>query len=238
MAAGCRYDDAGPWNGGQSCAGRFYPGTEALGEALIKKYGGSYGGYSCRQNTADLSQLSVHGTGRAIDFFPQSKSEGDVIAAWLTANHEKFGIQLVIWWHRDWQCGQGWTSYGGPVPHTDHLHIELTIPASRENTAATYGGELFTVSQFQDLNSNVTRQGRMTRETVVTQARLTRSFVANLFERAADQNRRLSAQEVKQLIRKVEEESDAVLAAIDASDPDTPVPQSLASPIHKVEDTP
>jgi hypothetical protein len=229
MARGCRYDEAGPWLGGRTCAGKFYDGTESLGETLKRKYGGSYGGYACRQNTADSSQLSVHGTGRAIDFFPQSKSEGDAIASWLVANHEKFGIQLVIWWYRDWQCGDGWTTYTGPVPHTDHLHIELTIEASRENTSATYLGELFTVGQYQDIQTNVTRQGRMTRETVVTQGRLTRSFVSNLFEKAATQNRSLSKDEVIAIKQKVERESQQIIEAIDASDPDTPVPDGLGT---------
>ena len=127
MAAGCRYDDAGPWLGGRSCSGKFYPGTEALGEALQRNFGGSYGGYACRQNTADSSQLSVHGTGRAVDWFPPSKTAGDRGAAWLVQNHAKFGVQIVIWWHEDWQCGDGWTGYTGPNPHTDHVHVELTI---------------------------------------------------------------------------------------------------------------
>lgn len=141
MAEDCRYDEAGPWDGGAHCSGTFHPGTEALGEYLQGRYGGSYGGYSCRPNTADTSQLSVHGTGRAIDFFPQSRAEGDAIAALCVSNQEDWGIQLVIWWMHDWQCPQGWTDYGGPVPHTDHLHIELTIPAAHNNTRATYEGQ-------------------------------------------------------------------------------------------------
>jgi hypothetical protein len=72
------------------------PGTEALGEHLQAKFGGSYGGYSCRPNTADGSKQSVHGTGRAIDFFPNNKAEGDAIANLCVSNHAKWGIQLVI----------------------------------------------------------------------------------------------------------------------------------------------
>jgi hypothetical protein len=224
MAAGCRYDDAGPWLGGRSCSGRFHSGTEALGEAIKRKWGGSYGGYSCRQNTADASQLSVHGTGRAIDFFPQSKGEGDAIARWLVENHEEFGIQLIIWWYKDWSCGGGWSSYGGPVPHTDHLHIELTIPASRENTPATYTGELFSMGQYEDLRGAITRQGRLNRETTVTQARLTRSFISNLFEKAASQNRSLSSAEITAIKTKIENESQEIQAAIDAANADAEDP--------------
>jgi hypothetical protein len=130
MSRGCRYDEAGPWMGGTRCAGHIKRGTFALGKALANYWGGSFGGYACRQNTADASQMSVHGTGRALDFFPQSRGEGDAIAAFLVAHHEQLGIQLVIWWRRDWQCGPGWTVYGGPVPHTDHLHIEQDASAA------------------------------------------------------------------------------------------------------------
>lgn len=130
MSRGCRYDEAGPWMGGAHCGGHIRRGTFALGKALANFWGGSFGGYACRPNTADESQMSVHGTGRALDFFPQSRAEGDAIAAFLVAHHEELGIQLVIWWRRDWQCGDGWTPYGGPVPHTDHLHIEQDATAA------------------------------------------------------------------------------------------------------------
>lgn len=143
MAAGCRYDEAGPWLGGSKCRGSLIRGTDELGKYLARRYGEKipYQGYACRQNTADASQMSVHGTGRALDFFPQNKTDGDAIAALLAHNHARWGIQLVIWWRRDWQCDQGWTGYTGPNPHTDHLHIELTVPAAGTNTAATYAGK-------------------------------------------------------------------------------------------------
>jgi hypothetical protein len=113
-----------------------------LGEHLVDEFGGYYGGYSCRPNTADSSQMSVHGTGRAFDYFPEAKYEGDAVARLLVENHERWGIQLIIWWYKDWKCGVGWTYYSGPVPHTDHLHVELTIPAAQNNDAQTYGGNM------------------------------------------------------------------------------------------------
>lgn len=135
----CRYDSAGPWNGGRGCSGSFTPGARALGEHLTGRYGGSFQGYNCRPNTAAPSMLSVHGTGRAVDFFPPSKAVGDQVAALLVDNWERWGVQMVIWYRRDWTCSNGWTSYGGPNPHTDHIHLELTVPAGQSNTAATYG---------------------------------------------------------------------------------------------------
>lgn len=139
MTYPCRYDSAGPWNGGASCAGGLLDSTRNLGAALVERYeGGRAEGYNCRPNTADASQLSVHGTGRAVDYFPPSMAAGHSAAAWLVANWAKFGIQMVIWNRRDWTCAAGWTSYGGPSPHTDHLHIEQQTAAAHAAHPVSY----------------------------------------------------------------------------------------------------
>jgi hypothetical protein len=59
------YDGAPPWNGGANCSGALFSGTRILADYLKREFSGvsSYGGYSCRPNTANTSQLSVHGTG-------------------------------------------------------------------------------------------------------------------------------------------------------------------------------
>lgn len=235
MAAGCRYDGAGPWNGGRSCSRRFTPGAEALGDALVRSYGGSYGGYACRPNTADASELSVHGTGRAIDFFPPSKAIGDAVALWLTQNHIKFGIQLVIWWREDWSCsaldgvpgvgaGDGWTNYSGPNPHTDHLHIELTIPAGANNTAATYKKELFPVGQYREIREAIARTNRTVSEKVVAQGRATRDYVDARLDALELREGRHDAQQLAAIRQKIENEADAIMAKIDADDPEPPIP--------------
>ena len=134
----CGYDSAGPWDGGRNCSGRQLPAVAALGQYLVGRYGGSFQGYNCRPNTADASQLSQHGTGRALDYFPESLAEGSAVAELLVEHWEAWGVQLVIWNRRDWTCAAGWTSYGGPNPHTDHLHIELRDQAARSNRTADY----------------------------------------------------------------------------------------------------
>jgi hypothetical protein len=233
MAAGCRYDDAPAWNP-NLCSGTFTPGAEALGDALIRIFGGSYQGYACRPNTADENRMSVHGTGRAVDYFPESKAKGDAAARWLTVNHVKFGVQLVIWWHQDWSCsaldnvpgvgaGDGWTPYGGPVPHTDHLHIELTIPASQNNTAATYTKELFTVGQYRELREAGARQTRMLSEKIVAQGRMTRDYIDARLDALEARGQKLSASEIAAIRQKVENESNEVMAHIDAQFPDPPI---------------
>ena len=156
MAVGCRYDGAPDWDGGAHCAASFQPGAEALGDALVDKFGGRYEGLACRPNTADPRKTSKHGDGSTIDWYPPGVvgsaaqvAVGNAAADWLAENHERFGVQLIIWDREDWSCGalddvpgvgegDGWTPYGGPHPHDDHEHIELTDPAAASNTAETY----------------------------------------------------------------------------------------------------
>jgi hypothetical protein len=145
------YDGAPPWNGGANCSGTFLGGTRIVGDYLKREFSGvsSYQGYSCRPNTANPSRLSIHGTGRAIDvFIPLSggdadNTQGDQVANWLITHAERIGIQLVIWDRSVWQAslsGEKLRAYGGPVPHIDHLHVELIIAASRQQTAWFHDG--------------------------------------------------------------------------------------------------
>jgi hypothetical protein len=138
------YEEAGSWSGGSRCSGTFLPGSRALGDYLVANFGASsYDGYSCRPNTASTSQLSMHGTGRAIDLFiPQSggradNDRGDPIANWLVQHAEEIGVQFIIWDQTKWNgsySGAKDASYGGPNPHTDHLHIELTSDGANQRT--------------------------------------------------------------------------------------------------------
>ncbi len=142
-----RYDDAPAWNGGRNCGGSFHPGTRELGDYLRANFRAvsSYGGYSCRPNTADTSRTSVHGTGRAIDvFIPLSRGDadntlGDPVANWLITNASVLGVQLVIWdrssWNASRPAGSKLRAYGGPHPHHDHLHVELNADGAARRTA-------------------------------------------------------------------------------------------------------
>ncbi len=143
-----KYTDAGPWNNGNGCAGGMTPGNEILRQYLYDHFPSisSIGGYSCRQNTANLSQLSVHGTGRALDvMIPEVGSSsdadndaGDPVGNWLIENAEVIGIQYIIWdrwtWSPSRTPGAKGRSYGGPNPHTDHLHVELSLASSTRTT--------------------------------------------------------------------------------------------------------
>jgi MYXO-CTERM domain-containing protein len=139
------YDSPPPWDGGAHCGGSLLEGTRQLGDYLEGRFHQiyTYGGYSCRQNTGNLSQTSVHGTGRALDLMIHTidgdadNGAGDPIAAWLIENAESIGVQYVIWDHWDWapyRSGSNDGSYGGPIPHVDHIHMELTIEGAHRLT--------------------------------------------------------------------------------------------------------
>ncbi len=145
-----RYDSPPPWEGGRNCGGTFHAGTRELAEYLVGNFeASSYGGYSCRQNTASPGQTSVHGTGRAIDLFVRldggqaDNDRGDPIGAWLIRNASQIGVQYIIWDRWQWngsRSGRKDRAYGGPHPHHDHLHIELNHDGAARRTPWFDGG--------------------------------------------------------------------------------------------------
>ena len=137
------YDDAPTWTNAKTCAGKLRPGGKVVGELLMDKYAAvaSVGGYACRRNTADTKRMSVHGTGRALDVMiptiagAPDRKQGDRIANWLILNAQQIGVQLIIWNRTIWRAnGTNDASYGGPIPHLDHLHVELTEEAAAHST--------------------------------------------------------------------------------------------------------
>ena len=110
-----------------------HPGTNEVREYLLARFSGirNSGTYCCRQNSNNLSELSVHAIGRAIDLgVPQiagaaDNTVGDAVANFLVENAEYIGIQRVIWDYTFWNGERGFGSLGGN-PHTDHIHVELS----------------------------------------------------------------------------------------------------------------
>jgi hypothetical protein len=160
------YQGAPPWAGGANCGGGLLPGTRQLGDFIKAKFPGrvtSYGGYACRPNTANTSQTSVHGTGRALDLFvPLSggaadNTKGDEVANWLVVNAAAIGIQYVIWDRADWGGSRGGDkmgAYGGPHPHHDHLHIELTHAGANRLTPFFNAPPAVIVNRAGDFNGD------------------------------------------------------------------------------------
>lgn len=137
-----RYDGAPNWSS-RACAGKLMTGADRLGDFLEEEFTTitSIGGYVCRQNTANRSKMSVHGTGRALDIFipkiggQANNTKGDAVANWLVMNAARIGVQMIIWDRTVWMAnGRNDRAYSGPHPHDDHLHVELTLPAAAMQT--------------------------------------------------------------------------------------------------------
>jgi uncharacterized protein YraI len=143
-----RYDDAGPYNGGKGCTKGFTPGAKRLQGWLRANFGpATIQGFSCRPNTASPSKTSIHGVGRASDWFKNASKASDraIVSrfiARMTANGaaqaRAMGVQYFIWNRKQYSVrGKGILvrSYSGPNPHTDHVHIEQNIAGSKLQTS-------------------------------------------------------------------------------------------------------
>ena len=143
------YTGAGPWfDDERSCQGTFTDGGAVLRDYLLAYFPqiDVIGGYSCRPIVGNPSQTSVHATGRALDLMIRTTADsdadndlGDPVAHWLIQNAEFIGIQFIIWdqttWGAEREAGNKEREYGGPNPHIDHLHIELSTEAGAMQTA-------------------------------------------------------------------------------------------------------
>ncbi|MEZ4410033.1 MAG: MYXO-CTERM sorting domain-containing protein [Polyangiales bacterium] len=123
-----------------------HPGTRDLNAFLLRRYpflraGGTY---CCRQNSAAtrVPMLSVHATGRAIDLMvPMTGGDadntlGDQVANWLVENASFIGVQRVIWDRAFWNGERGFGLLSSAsLPHTDHLHVELSVDGAARRTA-------------------------------------------------------------------------------------------------------
>jgi hypothetical protein len=138
------YDPPPAWNGGAGCAGSLTAGATALAAHIRASFPGisAIGGYNCRPNSASPSQMSVHGTGRALDIMiPRvnggaNSAVGDPIANWLVRNAQAIGVQYIIWNRVRWAGHRHphAAAYGGPHPHDDHVHVEITNAAAARRT--------------------------------------------------------------------------------------------------------
>jgi hypothetical protein len=128
---------------GSACSGGVKTGTQTVGEYVKSQYPGinetSY--YNCRGNTADTGVISMHGAGRAVDLMipkignQPNTAVGDPVAEWIARNAVGLGVQYFIWNKTAFSrtpsrsAAGRFSLYTGPVPHTDHIHTEVTLAA-------------------------------------------------------------------------------------------------------------
>ncbi|MBI1748805.1 MAG: hypothetical protein HYR55_19800 [Acidobacteria bacterium] len=114
------------------------------------------GTYTRTRNLGIIRACSVGGTsehkeGRAWDWgvrvtVPAERRNADDLIGWLlqrdphgnaNARLRRFGLMYMIWNRRIWasyRAGEGWRSYSGPNPHTDHVHFSFGWPGARRQT--------------------------------------------------------------------------------------------------------
>jgi hypothetical protein len=133
-----------------------HAGTTAIADHIFSTwtFARNSGVYSCRRNSGNRSHLSVHAIGRAIDIgIPTiagdaDNTRGDEIANWLITNAEHIGVQRVIWDGMYWTASRRNDHFremcdtvaecDGRTPpdhHVNHIHLEVSIAASRRETA-------------------------------------------------------------------------------------------------------
>ncbi|WP_162787036.1 peptidoglycan-binding domain-containing protein, partial [Janibacter anophelis] len=96
--------------------------------------------------------LTEHSEGRALDWMlnaydPHERAVADGVISWLLAPDSegrpaamarRFGIMYIIWNRQIWgtyQMDEGWRSYNGVSPHTDHIHFSFSWDGAMKRTS-------------------------------------------------------------------------------------------------------
>jgi len=156
--AGALPEPLADYQGQDECSATAKPGVLAFKELLLARYPGSRNLGIVR--ACHLGARSEHKEGRAFDWGvrvdrPKEAGYARDLTGWLLAtdasgvryaNARRLGIMYMIWNRRIWsasRAAEGWRTYSGPNPHTDHVHFSFTWPAAFKLTSywtgKTYG---------------------------------------------------------------------------------------------------
>jgi hypothetical protein len=132
------------YTGFDRVASGYLAGTERFKNMVLFLHGGklkNYGSFQVRKIRGS-DKMSVHATGRAIDFGYTNREDGLAFADFCVRNAEAFGIEAIHdyrygSWGRGWYCNRGdWSVYkkktignGG-----NWIHVELS-PAVANDAA-------------------------------------------------------------------------------------------------------
>lgn len=109
-----------PGGGGGGGTGKETPNTLQWLNYAASKWGVTVGGWRAHGSVPN----SDHPKGRAIDIM-SSGSLAQGIANDFVSQAGSRGVSYVIWNRHIWTPAQGWHSYSGPNPHTDHVHVSF-----------------------------------------------------------------------------------------------------------------
>lgn len=137
-----------PYQGQHLCSPAAKPGVVAFRDLLLRTYPRTRNlGIS---RACSVGGRSEHKEGRAFDWGvhvnrPAEKAAADDMLRWLLAtdkhgnrhaNARRLGVQYVIWNKRIWSSyAPTWRAYGGPNPHTDHVHVSFNWPGANKQTS-------------------------------------------------------------------------------------------------------
>jgi hypothetical protein len=124
------------------------PGVVAFRDLLNATYG-SHWSNILRPCTGAPSE---HLAGRALDWslnagLASDRATADDIFRWLFATDRygnsyamarRLGVMYIIWNGRIWgsyRAAEGWRSYGGASPHTDHIHFSFSRAGALKQTS-------------------------------------------------------------------------------------------------------
>ena len=133
-----------------TCSPTAKPGVVAFRDQLLRTYSWTRSLGIVRG--CDVGGRSEHKEGRAFDWGVSAYSTRDVAAVndllgWLLrtdrfgnkhAMARRLGIQYVIWNRRIWgayDAADGWRSYTGASPHTDHVHFSFSWRGANKLTS-------------------------------------------------------------------------------------------------------
>jgi hypothetical protein len=139
------------YEAGDTCDPVDKPGATKLANLIRQTYGSDQViGISSRADCAALP--SEHAEGRALDWMLNASNAKDFATAktflrWLLARDaqgnryamaRRLGVMYIIWNRRMWRAydpSRGWAPYTGSVPHTDHIHISLSLDGASGRTS-------------------------------------------------------------------------------------------------------
>jgi hypothetical protein len=138
------------YEGQSSCSPTAKPGTLALRNLLLARYGNTSSLGITRG--CSVGGRSEHKEGRAFDWGAnvhnkkQRAAVESFIASLMATDQygnrhalvRRMGVMYLIWNHHIWSAysaDAGWRPYTGSSPHTDHMHISLSWAGARAQTS-------------------------------------------------------------------------------------------------------
>lgn len=119
------------------CAQKAHPGARALLAVILLLYpkARNWGILSCRDTA--LGNMSAHSKGRALDVGCDLATGRLIVARLLKAGPSRLGISVIIHNRVIYSARSPRGRRYNGVPHTDHVHIEMTTKAGLLLTPAT-----------------------------------------------------------------------------------------------------